>query len=78
MKVVAIMVADDLVLAMRNIRGMQNLLNKVEADGQRERYIFSKSKTTVKIINSKYQSKLPARQLSQWKPLETSVGLTHG
>ena len=53
MKVGAVMIADDLMLAMRCIHGMQNLLNKE----QRKMYIISKSKTSVQIINSKYQSK---------------------
>ena len=52
-KVGAVMAADDLVLASRNIHGMQNLLNK--ANAQRKGYILSESKTKVKIINIKYQ-----------------------
>ena len=61
-KVGAIMVADDLVLAtcMRNIHGMQNFLNN--ADEQRKIYILCEWKTTVQIINSKYQSN-PAAKL---------------
>ena len=41
-KVGAIMVADDHMLAMRSIHGMHKFLNKADADAQRERYIFSK------------------------------------
>ena len=51
----AIMVIDYLMLAMRSSHGMQNLLGK--ADAQRKKYILSKSKTTLQIINSKCQPK---------------------
>ena len=58
MKVGSVMVAGEFMIAMRSIPGTQNFLNKA----QRKRYILSKSKTTLQIINSKYQSK-PADQL---------------
>ena len=61
MKVGAVMVADDFVFTMSSIHGMQNLLNKAEADERK--YVFSESKTTVQIINSKYQSNPPAQLL---------------
>ena len=55
LKVGAAMVIDDLVPAMRSIYGMQYLLNK--ADAQRKWYMLIESKTTVQIINGKYQLK---------------------
>ena len=58
MKKGAVMIADDLVLAMRSIHDMQNLLN----NEQRKLYIIRKSTITVQIINSKYKS-ISAAQL---------------
>ena len=60
-KVGDVIVADVLVLAMRSIHGMQNLL--IKANAQRKRYLVRESKTTVQIINSKYQSKAAAKLL---------------
>ena len=68
MKQGAGIVTDDLVIAMRSIHSMQNLLKKAEAEAQRGRYILNKSKITIQIINSKYQSKSAAQLLLNGNP----------
>ena len=73
----AIMVADDLVLASRCNRGLQNLINEAEADAKRERYIFSETKTKCQVVNHKHCHKSSVIPNLNGKPLDYSEEETH-